>query len=428
MPVTDVDLLIGFKDSHRLSRGAEIGGNLPVARGEQFIMTALMPNYGRSHVAFERGEGAWLTATDGKRYLDFAAGVAVDSLGHCHPHLVEALTRQAQQVWHVSNLYDIPEQERFAGRLTALSFADLAFFCNSGAEAMEGAIKASRRYHAVNGHPEKWRAITLSGSFHGRTLATLAASKNPKHLDGFGQPADGFDQVEPGNLNALRDAITPETAAIIAEPIQGEGGVRPLDADYLRGLRAAADEFGLLLVFDEVQTGIGRTGKLFAYEWAGVAPDIMALAKGIAGGFPCGAVLATGTVGKAMTPGSHGSTFGGNPLAMAVANATLDIITSDGFLDEVVAAGEKLKTGVEAVAARHPDVITGVRGKGLMLGMMVAAPHTNLALGDAALAEGLLTVVAGDNVLRFVPPLIVRDAEIGEALERLECACVTLAG
>ena len=391
-------------------------------------MTALMPNYGRSHIAFERGEGAWLTATDGKRYLDFAAGVAVDSLGHCHPHLVEALTRQAQQVWHVSNLYDIPEQERFAERLTSLCFADLAFFCNSGAEAMEGAIKASRRYHAVNGHPEKWRAITLSGSFHGRTLATLAASKNPKHLDGFGHPADGFDQVTPGNLNELRAAITPETAAIIVEPIQGEGGVRPLDPDYLRGLREAADEFGLLLVFDEVQTGIGRTGKLFAYEWSGVAPDIMGLAKGIAGGFPCGAVLATDAVGKAMTPGSHGSTFGGNPLAMAVANATLDVVTGDGFLGEIVAAGDRLKAGIEEVSSRHPDVISAVRGKGLMLGMVVAQPHTNLTLGDAALKQGLLTVVAGENVLRFVPPLIVRDAENGEALDRLDRACAALAG
>ena len=391
-------------------------------------MTALMPNYGRSHIAFERGEGAWLTATDGKRYLDFAAGVAVDSLGHCHPHLVEALTRQAQQVWHVSNLYDIPEQERFAERLTSLCFADLAFFCNSGAEAMEGAIKASRRYHAVNGHPEKWRAITLSGSFHGRTLATLAASKNPKHLDGFGHPADGFDQVTPGNLNELRAAITPETAAIIVEPIQGEGGVRPLDPDYLRGLREAADEFGLLLVFDEVQTGIGRTGKLFAYEWSGVAPDIMGLAKGIAGGFPCGAVLATDAVGKAMTPGSHGSTFGGNPLAMAVANATLDVVTGDGFLGEIVAAGDRLKAGIEEVSSRHPDVISAVRGKGLMLGMVVAQPHTNLTLGDAALKQGLLTVGAGENVLRFVPPLIVRDAENGEALDRLDRACAALAG
>ena len=391
-------------------------------------MTALMPNYGRSHVAFEKGEGAWLTATDGKRYLDFAAGVAVDSLGHCHPHLVEALTRQAQQVWHVSNLYDIPQQERFAERLMALSFADLAFFCNSGAEAMEGAIKASRRYHAVDGHPEKWRAITLKGSFHGRTLATLAASKNPKHLDGFGHPADGFDQVTPGNLNELRDAITPETAAIIAEPIQGEGGIRSLDDDYLRGLRAAADEYGLLLVFDEVQTGFGRTGKLFGYEWSGVTPDIMALAKGIAGGFPCGAVLTTEAVGKAMTPGSHGSTFGGNPLAMAVANATLDVVAGDGFLDEVVATDTKLKAGIEQVASRHPDVIAAVRGRGLMIGMVVKEPHTNLALGDAALAEGLLTVVAGENVLRFVPPLIIRDAEIGEALGRLERACAALVG
>lgn len=391
-------------------------------------MSAVMSTYGRAPIAFERGEGAWLVATDGRRYLDFAAGVAVDSLGHCHPHLVKALTEQARRVWHVSNLYEIPEQTRFAERLCAASFADAAFFCNSGAEAMEGAIKVARRYQAKNGAPQRWRAITLEGSFHGRTLATLAAAKNPKHLDGFGVPADGFDQVPANNLNALRAAITPETAMIIAEPVQGEGGVRPLPADYLKGLRAAADEFGLVLVFDEVQTGFGRTGPLFAYQTSGVAPDVMALAKGIAGGFPCGAVLASGKVAAAMTPGSHGSTFGGNPLAMAAANATLDVLEADDFLAEAEAAGASLRRGLEALARRHPGIVTEVRGMGLMLGLRVADPHTNGALGDCAREEGLLTVVAGDNVLRLVPPLIVRDAEISAALAMLDRACTALAG
>lgn len=391
-------------------------------------MSAVMSTYGRAPIAFERGEGAWLVATDGRRYLDFAAGVAVDSLGHCHPHLVKALTEQARRIWHVSNLYEIPEQTRFAERLCAASFADAVFFCNSGAEAMEGAIKVARRYQAKNGAPQRWRAVTLEGSFHGRTLATLAAAKNPKHLDGFGVPADGFYQVPAHNLNALRAAITPETAMIIAEPVQGEGGVRPLSADYLKGLRAAADEFGLVLVFDEVQTGFGRTGPLFAYQTSGVAPDVMALAKGIAGGFPCGAVLASEKVAAAMTPGSHGSTFGGNPLAMAAANATLDVLEADDFLSEVEAAGVSLRRGLEALARRHPGIVTEVRGMGLMLGLRVADPHTNGALGDCAREEGLLTVVAGDNVLRLVPPLIVRDAEISAALAMLDRACTALAG
>ncbi|MGE0255943.1 MAG: aspartate aminotransferase family protein [Alphaproteobacteria bacterium] len=391
-------------------------------------MSAVMSTYGRAPIAFERGEGAWLVATDGRRYLDFAAGVAVDSLGHCHPHLVEALTAQAKRVWHVSNLYEIPEQTRFAERLCAASFASAAFFCNSGAEAMEGAIKVARRYQAKNGKPERWRAITLEGSFHGRTLATLAAAKNPKHLDGFGVPADGFDQVPANNLNALRAAITPQTAMIIAEPVQGEGGVRALSADYLKGLRAAADEFGLVLVFDEVQTGFGRTGPLFAYQASGVAPDVMALAKGIAGGFPCGAVLASEKVAAAMAPGSHGSTFGGNPLAMAAANATLDVIEADDFLADAEAAGASLRRGLEDLARRRPDVITEVRGVGFMLGLRIADPYTNGALGDCAREEGLLTVVAGDNVLRLVPPLIVREPEIAAALAMLDRACAALAG
>lgn len=391
-------------------------------------MNAVMPTYGHPTVSFEKGEGAYLFDTDGRRYLDFAAGIAVNSLGHSHPHLVAALTDQAARLWHVSNLYNIPDQVRMAERLCALSFADAVFFCNSGTEAMEGAVKASRRYHAVNGHPEKWRSITLESSFHGRTMAMLSASKNPKHLDGFGKPADGFDIVPVHNMNALRDAITPETASIVIEPIQGEGGLRPLEDGYLKDLRAAADEFGLLLVFDEVQTGFGRTGRLFAHEWAGVTPDIMGCAKGIAGGFPCGAILATQAVADTMTAGSHGSTFGGNPLAMAVANATLDVLTEDGFLAQVENSGAALKKGLEDLAVKYDTVLAGVRGKGLMIGLVVNAPHTNAALGEAARDQGLLTVVAGENVLRMLPPLIIGDTEISEALDAMDKACATLAG
>ncbi|MBT5572470.1 MAG: aspartate aminotransferase family protein [Alphaproteobacteria bacterium] len=390
-------------------------------------MNAVMPTYGHPTVSFEKGEGAYLFDTEGRRYLDFAAGIAVNSLGHSHPHLVAALKDQAERLWHVSNLYNIPDQVRLAERLCGMSFADAVFFCNSGTEAMEGSVKAARRYHAANGSPEKWRSITLESSFHGRTLAMLSASKNPKHLDGFGDPADGFDIVPVHNMNALRDAITPETAAIVVEPIQGEGGLRPLEDAYLKELRAAADEFGLLLVFDEVQTGFGRTGRLFAHEWSGVTPDIMGCAKGIAGGFPCGAILATQAVADTMTAGTHGSTFGGNPLAMAVANATLDVLTGDGFLDTVLQSSAKLVAGLKDLAARYDTVLEDVRGKGLMLGMIVKAPHTNAALGEAAREQGLLTVVAGENVLRMLPPLVIGETEIAEALAAMDKACASLA-
>lgn len=390
-------------------------------------MNAVMPTYGHPTVSFEKGEGAYLIDTEGRRYLDFAAGIAVNSLGHGHPHLVAALQSQAERLWHVSNLYNIPDQVRMAERLCALSFAEAVFFCNSGTEAMEGAVKASRRYHAVNGHPEKWRSIALEGSFHGRTLAMLSASKNPKHLDGFGHPADGFDLVPVHNMNALRDAITPETASIVIEPIQGEGGLLPLEESYLKELRTAADEFGLLLVFDEVQTGFGRTGRLFAHQWTDVTPDIMGCAKGIAGGFPCGAILATGAVAQSMTAGTHGSTFGGNPLAMAVANATLDVLTEDGFLDTVQQSSAALMSGLNALAAKYDTVLEGVRGKGLMIGMIVKEPHTNAALGEAAREHDLLTVVAGQNVLRMLPPLTIGKTEIEEALDAMDKACASLA-
>ena len=394
---------------------------------EPVVTSALMSAYARAPLAFERGDRATLIATDGRRFLDFAAGIAVDILGHGHPHLVAALTAQAQRLWHVSNLYEIPEQTRYAERLCAATFADAAFFCNSGAEAMEGALKLARRYHSEGGRPERYRAITIAGAFHGRTLATIAAGGNEKHLAGFGPAVDAFDQVAFGNLNELRAAIGPETAAIVAEPVQGEGGIRPLPADYMRGLRETADEYGLVLIFDEVQCGFGRTGRLFAHEWSGVAPDVMAVAKGIAGGFPCGAFLATDVVAQALTPGSHGSTFGGNPLAMAVANATLDVLLADGFLAEVDRIAGVLRDGLKACVDRNRAVLAEVRGSGLMLGLRVQPDHAAGDLVTAAREAGLLCVPAGDNVMRLVPPLIISDAEVEAALAMIDQACATVA-
>ncbi|MHA1565027.1 MAG: aspartate aminotransferase family protein [Alphaproteobacteria bacterium] len=382
-----------------------------------------MPTYARAPLSFERGEGAYLFGNDGRRYLDFAAGIAVDSLGHAHPHLVAALTAQAQDLWHVSNLYEIPQQAKYAERLVAATFADAAFFCNSGAEAIECALKVARRYHAEQGAPERFRTVTVQGAFHGRTLATIAAGGNPKYTEGFGPPVDGFDQVAFGNLNELRTAIGSQTAAIMIEPVQGEGGIRAMDADYLRGLRQAADEFGILLIYDEIQTGFGRTGKLFAHEWSGVTPDIMAVAKGIAGGFPCGACLATARVSNAMSPGIHGTTFGGNPLAMAVANATLDVILADGFLANVVAMSARLKERFIDLAKTHGQIIDDVRGMGLMLGMRVAEGRTNADFNTRLRDQGLLCVPAGENVVRFVPPLIIGPTEVDLAVEMIDAAC-----
>jgi acetylornithine/N-succinyldiaminopimelate aminotransferase len=377
-----------------------------------------MPTYGRADIAFERGEGAWLWSTDGRRYLDFGSGVAVTALGHCHPRLVKALQDQAATLWHTSNLYRVPGQERVAGRLVAESFADTAFFCNSGAEANECAIKMARKHHDDAGSPQRGQIICATGAFHGRTLATLAAGGQEKHLKGFDPVTPGFVHVPFGNLNALRAAIGPETAAIMVEPVQGEGGLVPASADYLRGLRAAADEFGLLLIFDEVQTGMGRTGRLFAHQHADLAPDIMTLAKGLGGGFPVGACLATEKAAACLTAGTHGSTFGGNPLAMAVAGTVLDVMAEPGFMDRVAVMGARLRSGLDALAARHPAVIEEVRGLGLMLGIKARIPNTELSA--RLLAAGLLTVGAGDNVVRLLPPLIIGDAEIEAALSILD--------
>ena len=381
----------------------------------------LLPTYARADLAFERGEGAWLIATNGDRYLDFASGVAVNALGHAHPHLVAAITEQARKLWHVSNLYRIPEAERVADRLCAASFADVVFFCNSGAEAMECAIKMARKYQSVSGSPQRYRIITFEGAFHGRTLATLAAGGQKKYLEGFGPVVEGFDQVPFGDLAATRRALLPETAAILIEPIMGEGGVRVVPPEFLRALRALCDERGLLLVFDEVQTGVGRTGELFAYQRCGVAPDIMALAKALGGGFPLGACLATTEAAKGMTTGTHGSTFGGNPLAMAAAGALLDVVLADGFLDRVRRISLFLKQRLAEIADRYPTVIAEVRGEGLLVGLRVMVPNGDLV--SELHRERMITVAAGDNVVRLLPPLIVSEKEECVEVSRIVRAC-----
>ncbi|MCX7302951.1 MAG: aspartate aminotransferase family protein [Hyphomicrobiales bacterium] len=379
--------------------------------------SALFDTFARAPLAFERGDGSWLVADNGRRYLDFGAGIAVNSLGYSHPHLLAALNEQAAKLWHVSNLYEIPGQTRLAERLVASTFADRVFFTNSGAEAIEGAIKTARRYQFVNGHPERFRTITFEGAFHGRTLATIAAGGQAKYLEGFGPKADGFDQVAFDDVDAAENLIGPETAAIMLEPLQGEGGIRSFPTQSLRRLRDLCDQHGLLLIFDEVQCGVGRTGRFFAHEWAGVTPDIMAVAKGIGGGFPMGAVLATEAAASGMKAGVHGTTFGGNPLAMAVGNAVLDVVLEDGFLDEVSRKALLMKQGLASIADEYPDVIEEIRGSGLMLG--VKCRVANATFNAALREEGLLAVPAGDNVVRLLPALTVTDADIRDGLDRI---------
>jgi acetylornithine/N-succinyldiaminopimelate aminotransferase len=384
----------------------------------------LLPVFARADLAFERGEGAWLFGTDGERYLDFTSGVAVNALGHAHPHLVAALQQQATKLWHMSNLFKSPDGERLAARLCEHSFADFVFFANSGAEAMECAIKITRKYHAAKGHPERYRMITFEGAFHGRTLATLAATGAAKYLEGFGPPMDGFDQVALGDLDAVERTIGPNTAGILIEPLQGEGGVRAPPHAFFRSLRELCDENDLLLVFDEVQTGMGRTGELFAHQRLGVTPDVMSLAKALGGGFPIGACLATTAAAAGMTPGSHGSTFGGNPLAVAAANAVLDVMLKPGFFEHAQRMSLLLKQKLASVVDRHPDIVSEVRGEGLLIGLKAVVPSGDLvaALRD----QKLLTVGAGENVVRFLPPLIVGETEIEESVQRLERACAAL--
>src|SRR6201997_2236891 len=386
----------------------------------------LLPVFARVDLGFSRGEGCWLIATNGDRYLDFTSGVAVNALGHAHPALVAALQQQATKLWHMSNLFKSPDGEILASRLCEQSFADFVFFCNSGAEAMEGVIKLVRHYHFSKGHGERYRIITFEGAFHGRTLATLAATGSAKYLEGFGPPMDGFDQVPHGDLDAVKKAIGPNTAGILIEPVQGEGGVRSAPNSFFKALRDLCDQHGLLLAFDEVQTGMGRTGDLFAYKRLGVTPDVMSLAKALGGGFPIGAVLASADAAAGMAPGSHGSTFGGNPLAVAAANAVLDVMLKPGFFDHVQKMSLLLKQKLASVVDRHPGVLAEVRGEGLLIGLKAVVPSVDLvaALRD----EKLLTVGAGENVVRFLPPLIVTEAEIEESVQRLERACVALSG
>ena len=387
-------------------------------------MSAVLGTYARLDVEFDHGEGVWLFTASGDHYLDFGGGVAVNILGHAHPHLVAALTAQIRKLWHTSNLYRITGQERLAERLCSATFADKVFFANSGAEAMEAAIKMARKYHSHRGNPERYRILTFEGAFHGRTLATIAAGNQPKHMAGFGPKVEGFDQVPLGDLEAAKAAITRETAGILIEPIQGEGGIRFAGWPFLQALRKLADENGLLLMLDEVQCGMGRTGKLFAYEWSGIEPDIMAIAKGLGGGFPIGACLATEKAAAGMTAGTHGSTFGGNPLAAAAGGAVLDIVLEPKFLLQVREMGLLFKKQLADITDRHARIVAEVRGEGLMLGLRCNVPNTDVA--GAFFAEKLLAVTAGENVVRLLPPLIVTKTEIKEACAKIDNACARL--
>ena len=385
----------------------------------------LLPTYARVDLAFERGEGVWLFTADGERYLDFTSGVAVNALGHAHPRLVSALEDQARKVWHVSNLYRIPEGERLADRLCEVTFADTVFFQNSGAEAIECAIKMARKYQSVSGKPERYRIITFEGAFHGRTLAAIAATGNKKYLEGFGPPVEGFDQAPFADLEATKKAIGPQTAAIMVEPVMGEGGVKVVPHTFLRALRKLCNDNGLLLIFDEIQTGICRTGDMFAYQHTGVTPDIMTIAKALGSGFPVGACLATAEAGKGMTAGTHGSTFGGNPLAMAVGNAVLDVMLAPGFIQHVRDMGLLFKQRLAEIKDRHSAVVAEVRGEGLLMGLRMVPPASEMV--DELRNEKMITVAAGDNVVRLLPPLIIDEAEVAEAIARIDRACARLA-
>ena len=387
------------------------------------MISPLLPTYNRADIEFERGEGPYLLTGAGERYLDFGTGIAVSAFGHCHPHLVKTVQDQAAKLWHTSNLYRIPGQERLGRRLVEASFADTAFFANSGAEAVECAIKIARRYHYASGAPDRFRLITFEGAFHGRTLATIAAGGTPKYLEGFGPKADGFDQVPYGDFEAVVRTTGPATAGILVEPIQGEVGIRVPPAGFLRRLREFCDSRGLLLVFDEVQTGMGRTGRLFAYEELGFSPDIMAIGKGLGGGFPVGACLATERAAKGMTAGSHGSTFGGNPLAMAAGNATLDLVLEPGFLDRVRNISGRMQQHLAMLLAEHPKVIAEIRGRGLLLGLKL---HVPAAAFIARLRNNrVLAVGATENVARLLPPLNINEAHVQEAVQAIAETCRT---
>ncbi len=384
------------------------------------MIPAVLPTYNRAPLAFVEGKGSWLTTQDGSRYLDLGAGIAVNALGHAAPELVAALTEQAQKLWHVSNLYTIPEQEKLAEALVARTFADTVFFTNSGTEAAELAIKMARKYHYVNGNPERVEIITFDGAFHGRSTGAIAASGAEKMVKGFGPLMPGFHHVAWDDLDAVRALVGDKTCAVMIEPIQGEGGIRPMSAEHLKELRAICDEAGALLIFDEVQCGMGRSGKLFAHEWAGVAPDIMMVAKGIGGGFPLGAVLATEKAAAGMVAGTHGSTYGGNPLGCAVGAKVLEIVSSPDFLDAVQQKANLFHQGLSGLVSRHPDIFEGVRGQGLILGLKCKVPCGDVVA--AGYAQNLLTVAAADNVLRLLPALNIPEADISEAVSRLDAA------
>ena len=386
-------------------------------------MSALYGTYARSPLAFERGEGVRLISQDGTRYLDFHAGIAVNALGYADPHLVETMKEAADKVWHTSNVFTIPEQERLGQRLVDATFADSVFFTNSGAEALECAIKTARHYFWAKGEAERYEIIAFTGSFHGRTLGTIAAAGNPHYVEGFGPPLAGFKHVKPGDLSLVEAAITPNTCGILIEPVQGEGGVTAMSAEFMRGLRTLCDKHGMLLILDEVQCGYGRTGKFFAHEWAGIEPDIMAVAKGIGGGFPLGACLAKGDVAKSMVPGTHGSTYGGNPLACTIGNAVLDRIMEPGFIERVNQMGQKLHWHLQQLQQRYPNYVLELRGKGLLAGIKL--PDTLVVRDFVARLrddQQLLTQGAGDNVLRLLPPLVITEADIKEAVDKIGAA------
>ena len=389
------------------------------------MISAVLPTYNRAPLAFTSGEGSWLTAEDGSRYLDLGAGIAVNALGHANPALVAALTEQAGKLWHVSNLYRIPEQERLAEALVEATFADTVFFTNSGTEAAELAIKMARKYHYDKGAPGRTQIVAFEGSFHGRSTGAIAAAGAEKMVKGYGPLMPGFTHLKWADHEAMRAAITDQTCAVIIEPIQGEGGIRVVPEQCLKGLRDLCDSTGTLLIFDEVQCGMGRTGRLFAHEWAGVTPDIMMVAKGIGGGFPLGAVLATENAASGMVAGTHGSTYGGNPLACAVGSKVVEIITSPGFLDQVVAKGARFRQGLESLVAAHPTVFEGVRGEGLMLGLKCRATNTDIV--KAGYGEHALTVPAADNVIRLLPALTITEADLVEAVKRLDAAATAVA-
>ncbi|MEO1788471.1 MAG: aspartate aminotransferase family protein [Pseudomonadota bacterium] len=384
------------------------------------MIPSILPTYNRASLTFSHGEGSWLMTEDGTRYLDLGAGIAVNALGHAHPALVSALTEQAGKLWHLSNLYQIPQQQALADTLVDHTFADTAFFTNSGTEACELAVKMARKYWYDKGHPARTEIITFEGSFHGRSAAGIAAAGSEKMTKGFGPLLPGFIHLPFGDHDALNAAITDTVGAILIEPIQGEGGIRPVPDQCLKGLRDLCDSHGILLIFDEVQCGVGRTGRLFAHEWAGITPDIMMVAKGIGGGFPLGAVLATEEAASAMTAGTHGSTYGGNPLACAVGNAVMGVIADDDFLDEVNRKAGTFRQKLEGLVASHPDVFEKVRGVGLMLGLKCRVPNTEIV--NAAYDAHVLTVPAADNVVRILPALNIGEVDLAEAVNRLDMA------